>query len=458
MTVFGSSVTYKLVKKVFGGFYGNESFAALEFFSVTSFFNISHHDFSRARTRCRGRHGPSRSCRCCGQFFNSNSPDFSSLNGDLSQIKEFGLNANDPALEPVARAVQAAAQGLIQRSIAPEFIKAQPESSNRIVAQKLALLQSVFSPYLTNQQKPSVDVAAKIYRESLSAQDQAAIKENISRIAESLGTSSTVGLNAESSVQVPKEGKQMPLAGRLTLPKKVVDKSGNSYILDRVNNRIEVYAPDGSVKTISIDARVDPGEISVDESGKIFVLDKADKRLNIYDPNGSKEKTIKIGNDGVYPRSISVDKSGNIRVVDSSNRIQVFDQSGQLLLFNSDGQIEKTLPRLVEMKDSHGNVLPGVYEARDAKGDLISGAWMDSRGMIHGADSAKGVKGLDTRVATFVSENSTSHRMNPFLRFLLPIFVAVSALLVLPGWFVNITGTVVIALIIINIIRRYINR
>ena len=197
---------------------------------------------------------------------------------------------------------------------------------------------------------------------------------------------------------------------------------------------------------MSIDARVDPREISVDESGKILVLDKAHKRLNVYDPNGSKVKTIKIGNAGVDPREISVDKSGKIRVVDSSNRIQVFDQSGQLLS-----------PR-IEMKDSHGNAIPGVYEVRDAKGDLIPGAWMDSSGKIHGADSAKGVKGLDTRVATFVSENSTSHRMNPFLRFLLPIFVAVSALLVLPGWFVNITGTVVIALIIINIIRRYINR
>ena len=67
-----------------------------------------------------------------------------------------------------------------------------------------------------------------------------------------------------------------------------VDKSGNIYVADSSNNRIEVFAPDGSFGTKWGTFGTGPGQfntptgVGVDQQGNVFVFDTSNCRIQKF--------------------------------------------------------------------------------------------------------------------------------------------------------------------------------
>jgi DNA-binding beta-propeller fold protein YncE len=115
-----------------------------------------------------------------------------------------------------------------------------------------------------------------------------------------------------------------------------IDTTGNIYVADTDNGRIEKFSANGTFVT-SI-ATLDPNGIAVDRAGNIYVAEIGSKhRVQKLRPDGT---LIAKWAPGLYgPRKIAVGPDDSIYVVDSgNNRIVKFSPDGQVLAsWGSDG-------------------------------------------------------------------------------------------------------------------------
>ena len=127
------------------------------------------------------------------------------------------------------------------------------------------------------------------------------------------------------------------------------DASGNIYVADRNNQRIQKFAPDGEFITkwgIFGDEDGDflyPIEIATDASGNVYVVDQKSPRVQKFDSEGN--FVTKWGDygseDGEFhldyrfhkgPAGVATDASGNVYIIDQGNlRIQKFDSEGNFV-------------------------------------------------------------------------------------------------------------------------------
>jgi sugar lactone lactonase YvrE len=116
-----------------------------------------------------------------------------------------------------------------------------------------------------------------------------------------------------------------------------VDGSGYVYVADAGNRRIQKFDSNG----VYITSWGGPGErgfgsaqgVAVDGSGKVYVADNGNHRICKFDSNGVyiTEWGGYGSEDGKFnwPYGVGVDSSGNVYVVDTyNNRIQKFDSNG----------------------------------------------------------------------------------------------------------------------------------
>jgi hypothetical protein len=128
------------------------------------------------------------------------------------------------------------------------------------------------------------------------------------------------------------------------------DGSGNVYVVDAGNDRIQKFDGSGHFLTTwgspgSGNGQFDFGEpffsvspagVATDGSGNVYVADFSNNRIQKFDGNGhflSTWGSTGSGN-GQFsgPGGVATDLSGNVYVVDTSNdRIQKFDASGTFL-------------------------------------------------------------------------------------------------------------------------------
>ena len=120
-----------------------------------------------------------------------------------------------------------------------------------------------------------------------------------------------------------------------------VDSSGNVYVTDYNNHRVQKFSSTGSYITKwgsygSGNGQFDrPWGIAVDSSGNVYVVDYGNDRVQKFSSTGSyitKWGSSGYGNgqfDG--PNGIAVDYSGNIYVVEAGDRIQKFSSSGSYM-------------------------------------------------------------------------------------------------------------------------------
>jgi DNA-binding beta-propeller fold protein YncE len=114
-----------------------------------------------------------------------------------------------------------------------------------------------------------------------------------------------------------------------------VDKEGNVYVTDTLNNRVEIFDPDG--KFVSLFGRhgdgpgyfARPKGIAIDGDGHIWVVDQFQDRVQVFDREG--HLLTYLGEHGNYPGQfasavgIAIDKNNRVFVTDQyPARLQMF--------------------------------------------------------------------------------------------------------------------------------------
>lgn len=130
--------------------------------------------------------------------------------------------------------------------------------------------------------------------------------------------------------------------GQFKTPQGVTtDQSGNIYVADLNNNRIEKFDSSGNfISKFGSYGSGDglfhaPTSVAVDKFGNIYVVDIGNYRVEKFDSSGN--FISKFGTQGsdngqfMSPQGIAIDSSGNIYVVDLQNLIQKFDSSGNFI-------------------------------------------------------------------------------------------------------------------------------
>ncbi|MBV7339090.1 hypothetical protein KFU94_64910 [Chloroflexi bacterium TSY] len=121
-----------------------------------------------------------------------------------------------------------------------------------------------------------------------------------------------------------------------------VDGNGNVYVADSGNHRIQKFNSSGAFlakwgsEGRGDDQFNDPSSVVVDGSGNVYVLDRGNSRIQKFDSSGAfLTKWGSGGNgDGQFnrPGGLTVDGIGNVYVADHENeRIQKFDSNGVFL-------------------------------------------------------------------------------------------------------------------------------
>ena len=150
--------------------------------------------------------------------------------------------------------------------------------------------------------------------------------------------------------------------GEFSLPTNVaVDKEGNVYVTDTLNNRVESFDADGNFISEFGKPGDGPGHfarpkgIAVDCDGHIWVADEMQSRVQVFDKDG--QLLIYFGQQGTYPGQfqalygLAYDKQNN-RIITSEQfpgRVQVFryltDAEAAAEKNRREAEQEKTAPK-----------------------------------------------------------------------------------------------------------------
>jgi len=148
------------------------------------------------------------------------------------------------------------------------------------------------------------------------------------------------------------------------------DKSGNMFVADTENNRVQVLKKTGTYSHVVGAGKQgsgkgelnNPTDTAVDSQGFLYVVDSGNSRLSVFTTQGKFVRTI--GSEGkgegqfMNPRKICITKDNYLIVSDSdNNRVQIFDSRGNFLrvVGGADNAPEGQLHQPVGVTcDSHG--------------------------------------------------------------------------------------------------------
>jgi len=155
-----------------------------------------------------------------------------------------------------------------------------------------------------------------------------------------------------------------------------ISASGNLYVADTGNHRIQVFAIKGLVLR-SIWGAVDAGEtpvagtnpgefdspwdMAVDSHENVYVVDSGNNRVQVFNKNGTFKKEFGTGH-LTNPRHIAIDREGRIYVGDDGSTVKVFSHKGEYLYdkTNRDEIAQEFQSALITM-DSAGRFHYRIY-------------------------------------------------------------------------------------------------
>ena len=135
-----------------------------------------------------------------------------------------------------------------------------------------------------------------------------------------------------------------------------VDAAGVLYVVDAGKNVVQVFAPDGAPVATWGESGTGPGQfafskghsrwgdLALGPDGNLYVLDALNSRVQVVAPDGAylREWCGAGSAPGQFtdPKGIAIDRAGLIYVADGGNRrVQVFDDAGQVLAAWEDPQV-----------------------------------------------------------------------------------------------------------------------
>jgi DNA-binding beta-propeller fold protein YncE len=141
-------------------------------------------------------------------------------------------------------------------------------------------------------------------------------------------------------------------AGRLVSPSGIaIDKENRLlYVVDTQQDQVLVFDADsykllrrigtaGKKHTLTSPGNFSlPDNVAVDKDGNVYVTDTLNDRVEIFDADGNFISQFGTAGDGpghfARPKGIAIDRDGHIWVTDEvQSRVQVFNKKGQLLIY-----------------------------------------------------------------------------------------------------------------------------
>jgi tripartite motif-containing protein 71 len=197
-----------------------------------------------------------------------------------------------------------------------------------------------------------------------------------------------------------------------------IDASGNVYVADSTGNRIQKFTNDGRFITKWGSLGDKPGQlneplgVTIDPSSNIYVTDSMNGRIQVFSNNGTFLTTwntvTKNENPTIVPRGIVIDPSGKIYVstVDESNdtkdEIRVYNNNGTLLMkWGSRCFISTGFPCNPTGGLHSGQIGNGLFYAP-------TGLASDSKGNIYVADTTNNRIQVFSNNGTFITKWGTS--------------------------------------------------
>jgi len=179
------------------------------------------------------------------------------------------------------------------------------------------------------------------------------------------GSAAEGHLTGDSYAPIIQWGSKGSDTGQFITPSGIaLDGSGNVYVSDRGNNRIQVFTSTGDfIRAWGTEGTNDgefraPRDVAVDGNGSVYVVDCQNSRIQKFTGTGTYccEWGGSGTGDGEFsgPQGIAVDESGTVYVVDTgNNRIQAFTDTGDFIrawgsMGTSNGQFQFPLSIAVD--------------------------------------------------------------------------------------------------------------
>ena len=189
------------------------------------------------------------------------------------------------------------------------------------------------------------------------------------------------------------------------------DKDDNLYLVDSLNNRVQVFTKDGKFQFHwgtqgEGDGQFNaPWGIEIDHNGDVYVADWRNDRIQKFAPDGT--FLMKFGSSGDgdgqlnRPTGVAVDRDGIVYVTDYKNdRLQVFRSNGEFLTtIHGQGGLSKWARERVE------------YDPVIARGRLKAQNLEEREGPFQGPIAVE----VDDEGRVFVVETAR-HRVQVFLK------------------------------------------
>lgn len=199
-------------------------------------------------------------------------------------------------------------------SLTPTFYIA--DSGNSRIVKTDFSTSSAFGSF-TSLASAAVDNSGNVYAADVPISGSL---ENVGRVQK---------YNSAGTLQATWGGTALTGNGQFTAPAGVAfDSSGNVYVCDTGNNRIQKFDSMGNYLGQTT-APIGPwyGSIAVDSAGNVYVPDQTGGQVQVF--NSSLVHQTNITTAGMTsPSSVTFDSAGNIYVADLGGKIYIFDPNG----------------------------------------------------------------------------------------------------------------------------------